>query len=219
LTAYGHLLIISGFDFFGLVRRNVKTSRRAVAFTFDDGPSLKYTTRILDILKENGAHATFFVTGRNAARNPELIMRMIREENQIGNHTYNHYFLFTKSGNVREDEIMKTHELIKNIAGTDMKYFRAPYEYRDLRLIFLLRGLNYKYISHDTGTLDGSGAASKKIVGRILRGLHPGAIISMHDARGHRTPTVEALKAVMPAVRARGCSAVTLDELLAMEGK
>lgn len=219
IAAYGHLLIQPGSDFFGLVKRNVQTSRRVVAFTFDDGPSVKYTTRILDILKENGARGTFFVTGANAERNPELIRRMIREGHQIGNHTWSHYFLFTKGGSVREDEIMKTHALIKDIAAVEMKYFRAPYEYRDLRLIFLLRKLNYRYIGHDTETFDGAGAPTEQIVERVMKKLHPGTIISMHDARGNREPTVRALEVVLPAIRAKGWRAVTIGELLAAEGK
>ena len=68
-----------------------------VALTFDDGPSPKYTERILDALKEYNASATFFVLGSNAENAPKLLQRMVLEGNEIGNHTYSHKQLTTLS--------------------------------------------------------------------------------------------------------------------------
>ena len=61
-----------------------------IALTFDDGPHPQYTPLILDILKEYNVHATFFLIGENAERNPELVRRILREGHEIGNHTYLH---------------------------------------------------------------------------------------------------------------------------------
>src|SRR5207248_7954216 len=61
-----------------------------VCLTFDDGPHPDYTPRLLDILKEHGARATFFVIGANVERHPELVRRMIADGHAIGNHTYTH---------------------------------------------------------------------------------------------------------------------------------
>jgi len=215
LFVYFATLEMPAFDFFGLVTNRVRTREHLVALTFDDGPSAKYTPRILDILKQNDAHATFFVTGRNAELNPRIIRRILAEGNQLGNHTYSHAFLLRKRSKARKEEILKTDEAVFRITGEHMKYFRSPYEYRDVRLVKLLRKLDYEYISHDGSSLDAMGANSKKIVSQILKESHPGAIILLHDARGNREPTVEALRIALPMLRKKGFRPVTIDELRA----
>ncbi len=215
LFVYFAILETPAFDFFGQVTNKVRTQEHLVALTFDDGPSAKYTPRILDILKHNGAHATFFVTGENAERNPRIIRRIVAEGHQLGNHTYSHAFFFRKMTNSRKKEILKTDDIIFRITGEHMKYFRAPYEYRDVRLVELLKKLNYEYISHDVSSLDAMGAGSKKIVSQILKESHSGAIILLHDARGNREPTVEALETALPLLREKGFRTVTIDELRA----
>src|SRR3954467_9517593 len=70
---------------------------RAVAITFDDGPDPVYTAKILDILAEKGAKATFYVIGRNALRYPELLRRMYDEGHDVGNHSFSHENIFQSS--------------------------------------------------------------------------------------------------------------------------
>jgi len=213
VSTYGVLLIYPGFAFFGLVRTGAATSEKIVAFTFDDGPSRKYTPEILDVLKENGAHATFFMLGESAARNSGLVERIVREGHLAANHTYGHHFLLTKSAGDRKSEISRTHELIKSITGAQMKYFRAPYEYKDLRLLLLLRRMDYEYVGHGINSGDVTAGDADKVVSRILNGLRPGGIILMHDSRGNRQATVDALRRVLPEMRKRGYRAVTVEEL------
>ena len=61
-----------------------------VAITFDDGPHPQYTPRLLDMLKERGIKATFYVIGQNVAQYPEIMQRMVAEGHEIGNHSYTH---------------------------------------------------------------------------------------------------------------------------------
>ncbi|NEE51912.1 polysaccharide deacetylase family protein, partial [Streptomyces sp. SID8455] len=63
---------------------------RRIVLTFDDGPDPVWTPKVLDKLKEYGAHGVFFVTGNMAARHPELVERMVAEGHEIGLHTFNH---------------------------------------------------------------------------------------------------------------------------------
>jgi peptidoglycan-N-acetylglucosamine deacetylase len=214
ISLYAYTLVHPILDVFGRSLNRVQTGERLVALTFDDGPSVKYTTPILDLLKQNGAHATFFVLGVNAERNPNLIRRMIRDGNTVGNHTYHHCFLFSKSAGFRKNEIMGTHNLIKSIAGIGMKYYRSPYEYRDFRLLGLLKKLNYTYIGHNIGTHDVTGSTPEQIASNIMKGLHPGAIVLLHDDRGNRERTVRALEIVLPKLGAKGYRAVSIDELV-----
>src|SRR3990167_6424485 len=69
---------------------SIRTDKKVISLTFDDGPTPPYTNQILDILKKHGVKATFFVTGDNASIHPALLKRMMEEGHEIGNHTWNH---------------------------------------------------------------------------------------------------------------------------------
>ena len=63
---------------------------KKIALTFDDGPNVACTGRLLDGLKKRNVRATFFVIGKNAKKNPKLTKRIYEEGHMIGNHTYTH---------------------------------------------------------------------------------------------------------------------------------
>ena len=66
-----------------------QSADRGVTFTFDDGPG-KYTAELLDVLRELGIRATFFVCGNAALRSPDLVKRMVAEGHEVGSHTFSH---------------------------------------------------------------------------------------------------------------------------------
>lgn len=71
--------------------RNLTKQKEKIAYlTFDDGPTLKSTGKILDILKEENVPATFFVVGKHVKEHPELVKRAYDEGHYIANHGYNH---------------------------------------------------------------------------------------------------------------------------------
>src|SRR2546427_12958967 len=73
-----------------MVVYRVGTSERAIALTFDDGPFATYTPQVLDILAQEGAHATFFLVGQRASALPGIVARILREGDEIANHTWSH---------------------------------------------------------------------------------------------------------------------------------
>lgn len=106
-----------------------------MALTFDDGPYL-YTGKVLDLLKEYNASATFFITGNNLGKGriddpltvwPDLIRRMRDEGHQIGSHGWSHANLSAVSPERREKEIIYNEMALRNIVGFFPKYFRPPY--------------------------------------------------------------------------------------------
>ncbi|WP_100373025.1 polysaccharide deacetylase family protein [Bacillus sp. FJAT-45037] len=84
----------------------VKTKRKMVALTFDDGPDSRYTNDVLDLLEEHDASATFFVIGNRVVETPDVAKRIIKEGNEIASHTKTHPNLSTLSQTVKAISII-----------------------------------------------------------------------------------------------------------------
>ena len=97
-----------------------------IALTFDDGPSKANTAKILDILEVNGAKATFFVIGRNAAENAQLLRRAASLGCEIGNHTFDHAKLTDLSDEKIREQLQKTDEVIIGAIGVRPFLVRTP---------------------------------------------------------------------------------------------
>lgn len=115
-------------------------AEKEIAFTFDDGPDPCYTPELLDLLKEHGIKATFFVLGKKAKQYPELIERMHREGHQIGIHNYTHtpnwiHFPWTN----RRKQVDRTADIVERITGERPIFYRPPWGLLNLGDFFLLR--------------------------------------------------------------------------------
>ena len=96
--------------------------KKIAYLTFDDGPSRYVTPEILDILDSYNIKATFFVLGKQAEKNPDILKRIYEEGHSIGNHTYSHNYSFIyKNVNNFLYELEKTEEVFKNILGEDFE--------------------------------------------------------------------------------------------------
>jgi peptidoglycan/xylan/chitin deacetylase (PgdA/CDA1 family) len=94
--------------------------------TFDDGPTV-HTSRILDSLKQHNIKATFFVTGVQAQKYPEIMERITAEGHLVANHTYSHPNLPNATDETILDELFTTHDIIKPYVDGESYFFRAPY--------------------------------------------------------------------------------------------
>jgi peptidoglycan/xylan/chitin deacetylase (PgdA/CDA1 family)/ubiquinone/menaquinone biosynthesis C-methylase UbiE len=153
----------------------------AVALTFDDGPDPEVTPRVLELLARYDIKATFFVTGRNAERYPELINGILAQGHSIGNHSYNHSpLLMLKGARTLRYEIETTQKILQGFGITPVA-FRPPVGATNPRLwrILLEQGmycLNFSRRAGDLGNRRVNGLAA-----RILRNVVPGDIILLHD--------------------------------------
>jgi len=191
-----------------------------IALTFDDGPCAGYTEQILDILRSHDVKATFFVCGQNVERSPEILRRVQGEGHVIGNHGYSHPFPYFRSRRFFAREIDLTQQAIEKATGQRPKFYRPPFGARWLGLQAVLkqRGLrlvNWSDTGHDW-KLDAEG-----IVRETMKTLGSGSIILLHDGRNayspetvDRSPTVEALPAILERASNAGFTFVTLEELL-----
>ena len=95
------------------------------ALTFDDGPS-RYTPHILDVLRENGIPATFFMLGKNVKLYPQHVQRIVAEGHEVGNHSFSHPNLRRMAHDRKREEIELTDRLLRDL-GADPLYMRPPY--------------------------------------------------------------------------------------------
>jgi peptidoglycan/xylan/chitin deacetylase (PgdA/CDA1 family) len=185
----------------------IDPNKPMVALTFDDGPSKDYTSIILDTLKENNSRATFFVLGSEVKDNEEILVRMVNEGNEIGNHSYNHKDLTSISDYELYQQIVGTDELIEDITGITPPVMRPPYGYVDDSIASRI----YKpIIMWSLDTLDWENRNSETICSNILDNVKDGDIVLMHDIYG---TTAEAMKLVIPELIERGYQLVTVSEL------
>ncbi len=158
-------------------------STNKILFTFDDGPHPTLTPIILDILKEHNIHAIFFVIGKNALENPDIIKRIIAEGHQIGIHTYSHsaHFPLLKTAEI-EKELQSTQEVIKGITQTTTYLFRPPFGVTNPNIARAVNKLKLQTIGWSIRSLDTS-LSVEKAYNRVIKQLHNNAIILFHDNR------------------------------------
>lgn len=189
---------------------------RTIAMTFDDGPSPKLTPMLLDILKQRGIHATFFVVGQNAAEYPDILKRAVAEGHEIGNHSWSHPQLTHLSADGVDSQIQKTNAAIRAAIGHDPVLLRPPYGATSAALNkHFAQTYGLKVILWEVDPLDWKIRNSAHVEHEILTQTVPGAIILSHDI--HAT-TVAAMPETLDALIAKGYKFVTVSELIAMQG-
>jgi cellulose synthase/poly-beta-1,6-N-acetylglucosamine synthase-like glycosyltransferase/peptidoglycan/xylan/chitin deacetylase (PgdA/CDA1 family)/spore germination protein YaaH len=210
---------------------------KRVAITFDDGPDPSYTPKILDILKEKNATATFFLIGLQTQKFPGLAQRIYEEGHAIGNHTFTHPDISDVSQwYMKRVELQLTEKLFASKMGVKPLYFRPPYSIDQepdvadqVRPLELVQSEGYITVGSKIDPNDWKkGQTAVEIVTEVMdqaereatKGcetrapLYCGNIILLHDGGGDRTATLQALPAMIDGLRARGFKIVSVEELL-----
>jgi peptidoglycan/xylan/chitin deacetylase (PgdA/CDA1 family) len=186
-----------------------------IAMTFDDGPSAQLTPRLLDILKERGITATFFVVGRNVAEYPDIVRRMASEGHEIANHSWSHQAFTQLGAEGLRKQIENTNDAIAKITGKRPALMRPPYGATSSALNKrMTEGYGLKVILWSVDPLDWKYRNSNRIYNHIVQNTQPGSIILTHDI--HAT-TVAAMPATLDALLAKGYKFVTVSELISKE--
>ncbi len=189
---------------------------KVIALTFDDGPHPEFTPQILDLLKEYEAKATFFILGKQAALYPDLVKRELEEGHELGNHTYSHIDVKKSSKEKIEKEFQKTQDMIYSITGVKPKVFRPPYGFYNQNTLNVANENKCKVIlwSPNQDPKDWSSPGVDRIVNTVISKTKNGDIILLHDYIEGNSHTIEALKTILPDLKARGYRFVTVSELL-----
>jgi peptidoglycan/xylan/chitin deacetylase (PgdA/CDA1 family) len=218
-----------GNQLFGKTLVRGPSNERVVALTYDDGPNPPYTTRILDVLREEHVHATFFVVGRAVAAYPSVVRREVADGDAVGNHTWDHahLVLYDKSG--LRDTLQRTDDAIFAATGYHSHIMRPPYGGRDWLVLDEVRKLGYTPVMWSVPLAnDWEYPAPAVIAQRVLQYAGDGSIIDLHDGNqgllcetAHLAPhvcdrnsDVEATRLIVEALKHQGYRFVTIPELL-----
>ena len=188
--------------------------RPRVALTFDDGPDPDHTPALLDVLAEVGAPATFFVVGNRVDANPELTARIAREGHELGNHTYNHPYLPLSRSRRVATELRAADHAIERATGITPTLARPPYGGRSPRNVRVFDRHAKRLVLWDVNSFDWKGITAEAIALRVLARVRPGSIILLHEARDGGDVTIEAVRMLVPALRARGYEMSTVSRTL-----
>ncbi|CAL8978365.1 hypothetical protein CELL_02823 [Cellulomonas sp. T2.31MG-18] len=181
-----------------------------VALTFDDGPGPD-TGRLLDELAARGVHATFFVVGRQIAKQPGAVAREVAAGHVVGNHTWDHAMLPGLSDEAVAAELDSTSQAIVAEGAAAPTLARPPYGSLSPSVTQAFESRGMAGVLWDVDTEDWKNRDAGVTTERALAGAHPGAIILMHDIR---PSTVDAVPGLVDALRARGFTLVTVPQLL-----
>ena len=187
------------------------TREKIAALTFDDGPSPQTTARVLDILRDSGVTATFFVLGEAVTQSPELLGRIVREGHALGIHAYGHRPFVLMSGREMEEEIGRTRVAIwKAYPQAEITdWLRPPHGFKSLRAFWAARRAGCRLAAWNVNGQDYREHDPERIARNVLNGLRPGAIILLHDGPDNAATTL-ALPLILKEASARGYRFVSL---------
>jgi len=200
----------------------IKTAQLVMALTINVDWGEENIPAILNILDERKARVTFFVTGRWAKKNPELLKIMSNKGHQIENHGYSHPHPDQLSIGANQEEIKKTESIIEGIIGRKTHLYAPPYGEKGASGIRAADALGYQTILWTLDTVDWRADSTPEIIAKrivhpaIQFGIKPnksGAIVLMHP----KANTVKALPVILDQLASDGFSFQTLDALITSE--
>ena len=198
----------------------IKTPRKVVALTFDDGPSPVWTPQILDELNKANVKATFFMVGHHVQKYPDIARRVVREGHVIGNHGYAHSVILYYTPAEIEEEIKYTEHVIRETTGKTTTMFRPPKAWLRNSTKEKIRSMGYEVVLWSLTSKDWVGFPHQCIVHYLSARVRSGDILLFHDSGnilaregGNRSQTVRAVGLLIKTLKQKGFSFVTLEEL------
>ncbi len=186
-----------------------------IALSFDDGPNTTITPQVLDLLEEHGIRASFFLIADNITPASARVARRAWDMGcDLENHSRTHSFMNQQTPEQIREEVRFCTDKIVEITGREPAFFRPPY-------IAINQTL---FDNVDLTFICGAGCedwepsvTAEERIERILKNAEDGQIVLLHDMQGNEN-TVEALKTVIPVLKARGFTFVTVPQLFQETG-
>jgi peptidoglycan/xylan/chitin deacetylase (PgdA/CDA1 family) len=164
--------------------RRCPTNEKIIYLTFDDGPDAEFTPRVLDVLGERGARATFFLVANKAADQARLVQRIVEGGHRLGNHSLDHSYgvLFSAPASLRR-WVEGSEAKLASLSGQSTVGFRPPNGIMTRHLVKTLRGLNRPLILWNRRFFDSLLPWREPVALAMLEKLQAGDIILLHDTQ------------------------------------
>jgi peptidoglycan/xylan/chitin deacetylase (PgdA/CDA1 family) len=189
---------------------------KVCALTFDDGPNAVKTPKVLDKLEKYGVPATFFLVGSNInAGTAPVMKRALALGCELGNHTWSYSDLGGAGEEQIKESVEKTTAAIEKYAGVTPKFFRAP-NLSTSKIMFA--AVNMPFMSGIVGYDWDQKTTAAQRANFVLSGVKDGAVILLHDVQPDPHPTPEALDIIIPELKKRGYTFLTLSDLFTRQG-
>ncbi len=185
------------------------TNTKTVAITVNVDWGGEFIPDMLQLFEKYDAKVTFFVTGKWAENNPDL-MKSMSAQHSIQNHGYKHVHFNQLTAAQVKEQIAQAEDVIFAATGEKSRYFAPPYGEKNDALLAAVEQVGYDYILWSVDTIDWQRPAPQVIVQRVLNKVHNDAIILMHPTE----VTVKALPEILAALTEQGYNMVSIDELL-----
>jgi peptidoglycan/xylan/chitin deacetylase (PgdA/CDA1 family) len=195
--------------------KNYQVKDEVISLTFDDGPNRDYTLKILKLLKQYNAKATFFLIGMNIEENSEILKDIIEQGHVIGNHTFSHSnnFGFLKTEEVISD-LKKNTALVERLLNLKMNLFRPAFGVTNPRISRAVKFLQLQPVGWSVRSLDTAKSSEERVLQRIVKNLKNGDVILLHDTS---QKSVEVLEQLLVFLEERNMKSVTIDQLFNIE--
>jgi len=193
---------------------SVQRDDRVVSLTFDAAWGNEDTQTLIDILGKYNVHATFFVVGENVERYPDVVGRVIADGHELGNHTFSHANLSKLSYRKECEEIMSAENAVFEENEYRTRLLRPPGGLYNDSIFRIADRLDYTVILWTIDTRDWAHNKVENITKEVLGKAKSGDIILFHDYIAKKSPTPESLEKIIPELKRRGFSFVTVSELL-----
>lgn len=190
---------------------SVNTDEKKVALTFDAAWGADKTSKIVEILTNEGVGGTFFLVGFWSEKYADKIKEIDAAGLDIGTHSNTHPKMSQLTSSQIEEELTVSMNLITSVTNKEVRFFRPPYgDYND-QLLTVANNLGLQTIQWSVDSLDWKGLSADQILARVKAGVHNGAIILFHNNSDN---IVEALPQVIAFLKAEGYSMVNLSDLV-----
>jgi peptidoglycan/xylan/chitin deacetylase (PgdA/CDA1 family) len=189
---------------------------KVVALTIDDGPDPATTPRILDLLREHRSRATFFLISSRVAGNDSVVMRTLREGHEVGNHMSRNEASISLSPARFERSLLEADSVLRRFAT--LRWARPGSGFYDARMVSTMRRHKYMCALGSVYPFDPQIPLVGYATRTILGGVRKGSVIVLHDGGYKGRNTVRVLSRLLPELRRRGYSVVTLSELVEASG-
>lgn len=213
LTVWGSSDIRLGY-FIKTYCNNQDEKERRIAITFDDGPH-PMTEKVLDILQNYNAKATFFCIGTQIEKYPDIFKRIIEEGHAIGNHSYSHSNSFgIFSAEKVTEELLHTNTIIEQLSGKKVLFFRPPFGVTNPRIAKAVSHTKQYVIGWNNRSLDTVIKEEAKILERVKSKVAPGGIILLHDTS---LKSANVLEQILLFLKSENYTIIPVDELLNLQ--